>query len=228
MARKGRKPKGQFSGKLANFSTRIQVETRKALEREAKASGQSISQLAERLLVDGLAARRDRKQDRPLRALCFLLGQTAHLVVGSQIRVTTLAGVQSEFTPEFSWRSDPFFFEAFRVALSIILEAHKPRGEIKAPKIVEDADLANPKLAAAYDRRWLETFKSPEARGRWAADYILTSLATVPQMSIEERQRQVKFLEALGAPASMVDHWYGMPEAAKDLELDPTKDKTND
>ena len=80
-AKRGRKPKGEFSGKLSNFSTRIQPETRKALEREAKASGKSISQLAELLLVEGLAQRKQ-PEDKALKALCFLISEIALHTVG--------------------------------------------------------------------------------------------------------------------------------------------------
>ena len=46
----GRKPKGDITGKGERFSTRITAETREALDREAADSGQSVSQVAERLL----------------------------------------------------------------------------------------------------------------------------------------------------------------------------------
>jgi hypothetical protein len=37
-------------------------------------------------------------------------------------------------------------------------------------------------------------------------------------MSVEKRQRMAQFLERAGAPA-MADQYYGMPEAAKDLDV---------
>jgi hypothetical protein len=222
MARRGRKPKGQFSGKLANFSTRIQPETREELERVAKATGQSISQLTERLLLDGLAARRDRGQDRALRALCFLIGQTAYQVVGSSTR-EVVGDIEGPWRPTHSWRSDPFFFAAFRHAVSIILEAIRPKGEVKVPdklaELQEREKLFPELLNDPGHSRWAETFKSPEARGRSTAEGILNSLAAAPQMSVEERQQRRKFLEALGAPAAMLDELYGMPEAARDLDI---------
>src|SRR5262249_51311773 len=70
----GRKPKGVFAGKREWFSTRITPETRAALEQEVAAKpGQSISQVAERLLVHGLDEQRWRNNHRPLRALCFAI-----------------------------------------------------------------------------------------------------------------------------------------------------------
>jgi hypothetical protein len=46
----GRKPKGEFKGKLASFSTRITPELREELDRAAQQSGSSLSQEVERRL----------------------------------------------------------------------------------------------------------------------------------------------------------------------------------
>src|SRR5262245_13762442 len=108
MVKRGRTPKGEFADKLSNFSTRIRPETRKLLEHEAKVTGQSISQLAERLLVDGLAKRRENGRDKAMRALCFLIGETAQQVVGfhsDNKEVLEALGT----APPFSWRWTPFF-----------------------------------------------------------------------------------------------------------------------
>lgn len=53
----GRKPRGPFSGKLTTFSTRITKETRTLLDADARASGQSVSQAAERILREYFAGR---------------------------------------------------------------------------------------------------------------------------------------------------------------------------
>ena len=47
MAKAGRKPKGEYSGKSAVFSTRIRPDTRDALWQAAKASGRTLSQEVE-------------------------------------------------------------------------------------------------------------------------------------------------------------------------------------
>src|SRR5215831_974877 len=109
----GRKPKGEFAGKLANFSTRIQLETRRALEAEAAATGLSISQLAEKLLKTGLAERRQGEKDRKIRALCFLITQLAHHIVG----VHAINDEKKYERPLYDWRSIPFFYRAFKIAV---------------------------------------------------------------------------------------------------------------
>jgi hypothetical protein len=206
MTKKGRKPKGQFSGKLSNFSTRIQPDTRKALEREAADTGLSISQLAERLLLDGLAARRERKNHRAIRALCFLITQAAQQSAGMHHQ----SGAHEEI-----WRRDPFFYRAFKIAVSRILDALDPPGEIKSPALTLDS----PGPEDEFLKDWVESFKSPEARGKHAADYVLTSLAQIPRWSPEEREEQIKSFREWGAPQSMTDEFYGMPDAARDLTI---------
>src|SRR5262249_49197238 len=124
MTKRGRTPKGEFADKLSNFSTRIQPQTRKALEKEAKAAGQSISQLAERLLITGLAERRERDKDRAMRALCFLITQLAHHIVGPHVRK------EGSEVAVFDWRSDPFFYRAFKLSVGQLLDALEPPAPI--------------------------------------------------------------------------------------------------
>ena len=207
-AKRGRKPSGDFTGKLSNFSTRIQPQTRKALEHEAKTAGLSISQLAQRLLVNGLAKRRENERDKAMRALCFVIAETAHQAVG--IHVTE----GKTDVPASSWRSDPFFYRAFKLAVIQILDALEPKGEIK-PLAVSSAELERDSAGA----EWLQSFKSPEARAKYAAGYVLNSLETIPRLTIEEREEERRFLERVGSPS----HWrefYGMPDAARDLEIE--------
>jgi hypothetical protein len=220
MARKGRKPKGQFSGKLANFSTRIQPETRKQLEKEAKASNQSISQLAERLLVAGLAERQQTEKDPAMRALCFLISEIAHTIVGPTV---TDGKREAAF---YSWRIDPFFYKAFRIAVGRVLDALSPPGEITPPKIkIAEKPLEKDDALEASMMRWLESFKSPEARAENAADYILQTFRDIPRWSAEERETQRQILRSLHAP-SLAREFYGMPDAAHDLAVKPRSGKT--
>jgi len=65
-------------------------------------------------------------------------------------------------------------------------------------------------------RRWLESFKTPEARGEDAAEYILNSLETIPRCSAEEREAQRRYLSELDVPAFWRE-FYGIPQAARDL-----------
>jgi hypothetical protein len=210
MAKRGRKPRGEFTGKLSHFSTRIQVETREALEKEAKATGKSISQLAERLLVAGLAERQEEEKDKQQRALCFLISEIARQVVGPN------ATDGKREVALYDWRSDPFFYRAFTLAVGRVLGAISPPGEIKPPKIrtAEDED-ADPIV-----QRYIESFRSPEARAEYAADRILQLFRDMPRVSAEEREKQRKLLSEFYTP-SLAREFYGMPDAAHDLAVKP-------
>jgi hypothetical protein len=213
MAKKGRKPKGEFSGKLATFSTRIQPDTRKALEREAQATGQSISQVAERLIAAGLARGKKSEKDKAVRGLCFLIGQIAHRV----------SGIEQQDFPASGWRSSPFFYQAFKLTVAKVLDALAPKGEIKPPKLTP-VDI--PENDTENFAEFARTFETPEARADHTAKLILGMLETIPQWSQEEREAQRQYLSSMGVSASLWADFYGMPEAAKDLEIQPQSEQT--
>ena len=74
---------------------------------KAKATGKSISQLAEHLLVAGLARRRDKDRDPEVRALCFLFRQVA-----KRVAFPPVVG-PDDVIPR--WRTNPFLFEDGKV-----------------------------------------------------------------------------------------------------------------
>jgi hypothetical protein len=116
----GRKPKGGIRGKIENFSTRITADTRKALEAEARMTGQSISQVAERLLMLGIRAKRERERDKPMRALNYLIDNLAIIVSASKIG-----------SPAGNWRTEPIVFESLRLAIDGLMKQLSPPGDIK-------------------------------------------------------------------------------------------------
>jgi hypothetical protein len=202
MAKRGRKPKGEFEGKLANFSTRIQPETRKALEAEAKATGLSISQLAEKLLINGLKERRATEKDPAMRALCFLIAQLARHVVGPM---------------QANWRSAPFFYEAFKFAVVQLLDALDPPGgygksqmTVKAPP----SAAINPSL-----QRYLASFQNPQARAEYSADLVLSLLREIPFWNEEHRDQANKIVGEFSQ--SSIGELYGMSDAAEGLAVKP-------
>jgi hypothetical protein len=212
MAKRGRTPKGEFAGKLSHFSTRIQPETRKALEHEAKVSGKSISQVAERLLVSALSDRRMGDLGRAKRAMSYLVAEIAHHIEGIH------AQEGRRFRTPFKWRSDPFFYEAFKIAVAQVLEALTPPGEIKPP------DLKVHHAESPSDRDWVESFKSPKARGEYVAGHILYSMRTIPFWSAEERDRQRQRLDKMSLTGAR--EFYSMPDAFRDLTPEPFEHKT--
>jgi hypothetical protein len=206
MAKRGRKPKGEFAGKQANFSTRIQPETRMALEAEAKATGLSISQLAERLLINGLKERRTAEKDPAMRALCFLIAQLARHVVGP-------TGAD--------WRSAPFFYEAFKFAVVQLLDALDPPGTYgESNMIVKEPPSAaiNPSL-----QRYLASFQNPQVRAEYSADLVLSLLREIPFWPEGHRERANRIVGEF-SPSS-VGELYGMFDAAEDLAVKPIPER---
>jgi TraY domain len=121
MARKrapgaGRKPKGEFAGKSAVFSTRIKPDTRKALENAKRQSGRSLSQEIEKRLVDSF--REEKSGDQGTRAFCYLIRELAKSI---------------RFDPKTYWHNDPFLFETFKLAVPKLIDRLKPDGTAVPP-----------------------------------------------------------------------------------------------
>jgi hypothetical protein len=106
----GRPPAGPISGKLSNFSTRITHETRVALEAEAGRTGQSISQVAERMISLGLTTKREREKSSPTQALSFLIAELADE-----------SDAVSHLGKKFRWHTDRLVFDALAQAIGFLL-----------------------------------------------------------------------------------------------------------
>jgi hypothetical protein len=121
----------------------------------------------------------------------------------------------------YDWRTDPFFYKAFKIAVSQLLDALDPPGPIKRYEItVEDDAGLDPST-----RRYLETFKTPEARAQHSADYVLDAFRALPQMSAETREEHRKLVTEYGTP-QLIREFYGIPDAARDLAVKPRSGKT--
>jgi hypothetical protein len=106
--------------KVSTFSTRITAETREALEAAATKSGISISQLAEKLLAEGLQGRRYRNDvGSPVRALALVIEN-----LDQESKSSAADGTPCE------WHTDPTIFETFRIAIGKLLERLRPPGDI--------------------------------------------------------------------------------------------------
>jgi hypothetical protein len=128
--------------KVSTFSTRITAETREALEAEAVKSGISISQLAEKLLDDGLKDRRYRDfVSSPVRALALII---------ENIEQETKSDAADGRTCE--WNSDPTVFEVFRLAIAKLLEKLQPPGDI-------DTSIEGPLIGRTPEERAEATFR---------------------------------------------------------------------
>jgi hypothetical protein len=120
MAKKGRKPKGEYSGKSLVFSTRITPQLRKALEKAANSSGRSVSQEVEHRLS------RTFKEDGDIVDL-FGSRQTYRLMR----MMADAVHVGSKDGEPVDWLSDPVAYVLARAAINSILDFVAPN-EVEA------------------------------------------------------------------------------------------------
>jgi hypothetical protein len=113
MAKRGRKPQGEFYSLSKVFTVRMTPELRAQLDRARgkRSAGQELL----RRLQDSFQRDKDRSRNRDLRALNFLIAEAAE-AIGREW-----------------WRSNPFHFEAFKLTVDKLLEAIRPPGKIKSP-----------------------------------------------------------------------------------------------
>jgi hypothetical protein len=199
-----------------NLTIRVDDDLRAQLEAAAIAREKRNWNLSQEILLrlrTSLSNEREQQRDRPMRALCFLIAQLANHVVGPKIVR------EGKEVALYDWRADPFFYKAFKIAVGQLLDAIDPPGPIKPHEITveNEADL-DPST-----RRYLESFKTPEARAQYAADHILAALRALPQWPqwpAEAREELRKLVTESGLP-QLVREFYGIPDAALALAVKP-------
>ena len=193
----GRKPAGDIHGKSSTLSTRITAETRQALETEAAASNRSISQVAEWLMKSALREKRARERPDPVRALCYVVAELSGLICNMKGK---------DGKPAFDWRTDPFMFRAYQLAIQGFMDTIAPSGDVVSPAVAQPV-LATSTLWGPHD--------SPEKRAEWAVT-VLTAL-------YQTARGDAKVSDVLGfhVPAdmetAMARDLYGLADARADL-----------
>jgi hypothetical protein len=215
-------------GKTSSFSTRITPETRALLEAEARLSRLSLSTTVERLLRLGLTEKEKLSKENPLRAIFYLMGLLTERIP---------AGLGAD--PKYNWRTNPFMFEAFSVAVRYLLDALRPPGEIIAPPPPPPPPEPPPsvvgnmtplELAAAKERAEFfhgirfPTFDTPERRGRDVVQVLLSEVQLHGVLDAESPgQREVRRLTAqvYGEEAAdlLTRLHYGLADAQRDLGI---------
>jgi hypothetical protein len=164
----GRKPKGEFSGVTSPLSIRMSEEMRRELEAAARARGWSVSQEILRRIQETFRYDRDRTRDPAMRALCFLIAQLAGEIAG----LTDEKG-----QPAFDWRTNPFFFRAFKLGIAKLLDALEPAGEIRSQQAMLDAELHLESTGGpAIMKIFKATYENPEVRADTAVRNLLSNL----------------------------------------------------
>jgi hypothetical protein len=204
-----------------NLTIRIDDDLREQLEAVATARQKRNWNLSQEILLrlrTSLNNEREEQRSPAIRALCFLIAQLADHIVGPKV---IFDGEEEKEIAIYDWRRSPFFYKAFKIAVGQLLDALDPPGPIRPCVITteNEADL-DPST-----RRYLETFKTPEARAQYSVDYVLTAFRGFPQWSAETREEQRKFVTEFGSP-QLTREFYGMPDAARDLAVKPGSGKT--
>jgi Arc-like DNA binding domain len=226
----GRKPKGEFDRLSAAVTTRMPVDLRERLVEAADKNDRSITQELLRRLHDSFARDRSKEREPAMRALCFLIAEIANQVVGHGFDEADKKSLLDEskkkgfpiYFPD--WRSEPFYFRAFKLAVVQLLDALQPPGDVKPPRRHLNLYPKTPE-ADAFAARFNRSFESPEARADYAAGYVLNSIMTVRQQSIEERTAGVRRMERLGLTHFLREQ-YNMIDAARDLQIPKSKSKS--
>lgn len=215
----GRKPKGPFSELTSPLSIRMPSSLREELESAAQASGKNVSQELLRRLSDTFSRDREKTRDPEMQALCFLIAETARQAVGIPI------SDQLKSTNALNWRNNPFFFRAFKTAVGTLLDALEPAGPIIPPKIkfnFKPTAHNTTAVAGGALNDLIKSYETPEARGQYAAGYILNSLQTIPHLSPDEREQELQRLAEISSPAFSRE-FYGMANAARDIRINEEK-----
>ena len=187
----GRKPKGEFRGKEATFTTRITVRTRHALDRAALKNGRSLSQEVERRLNDSL--QKDLSHDRHIRSL----GTVFMMMVQGVERRTG-----------HRWRDDAFTAQSIRDGFSLLISHFGPSGTPTLPKKLKDA-AANlpPELANHY----LE----PSQIGLTEAGAVISLLEQRRRGDISEISQKAKTVKV-----HVPNEWFAHAQLLRDLGSD--------
>jgi hypothetical protein len=114
--------------------------------------------------------------------------------------------------PDYNWRSNPFMFEAFRVAVLELLDALRPDGKIIPPPQLETED---PFGTIKY--------KKAEDCGRDATRHLLEALQFFGATTPNETNAAMAALGSEFVSQNLLDvlmrTHYGLADAARDLSV---------
>jgi hypothetical protein len=198
------------------LATRITPKTRHLLEAEAKRCGESLSVVAEGMLLTGLEKRSEvKRRSYKLRALFFLIERLAVMVRGRYGRGSPSGKGDPRY--KYNWVRDPYMFEAFRVGVMRILEGLRPSGDVVKPPgdpLFVDFPREPRKIGDNQDLRRYTFPDTPAEWGNLCAYDLLVSASY--QQTIAETF--AKLGEAMPMPGGARTH-YGFIGAGRDLGL---------
>jgi hypothetical protein len=155
-SRRGRPPSGEFPGKSSTFTTRIQPETRRALDEAARKNGRTVSVMAEYILRQWLKKPAGDPRNVALAAAVALLAENI------------------ERDAKKSWRDDPWVGFALANGVENLVRYFAPAPVSEdmppAPAAVEEA-------AAKWSSDEIaQQFRKPHAYGRIQAQFLIREI----------------------------------------------------
>jgi hypothetical protein len=188
------------TGKASYFSTRIPQKTRDLLEAEAQRQGHSLSMVAERLLQLGLSEKARNRQRSPIRAFTYLIESLTR-------KMELLAEDISVSHTKYTWRSNPYMFEAFRTAVLAVLNELRPSGEIVTPPFAVEEDVG-----------WHPLLKEPQEYGHQLAFHLLLDMQVSHYYEKTRASEVWRDFKLSDYPDDIREH-YGLVDARQDLGL---------
>jgi hypothetical protein len=148
----GRKPIGEFP-KSAAFTTRLEPATRRALDEAAQTSGDSVSEVAGRLLKAALKKPTGAPRNQALAAMVAELAEIVERDTGK------------------SWQDDPWTGEALRYLIDAALFHFSPTPEDlpAVPTAIEQA-------AAKMPSEFAEWYRKPKGYGLTKAQFVIAEI----------------------------------------------------
>jgi hypothetical protein len=179
---------------------------REELEKAAKKRDRKLSQEVLSRLNYSLNESRRKSRDRSTRGISYLIEEIAEGVTLGAHNVLEFPDLRP------LWRSNPFLFRAFKLAVGKLLDALEPTGEIKSPAMLQVAknvqlDLTQPRFVA-------DIYKTPEALADFVATGILHALTRTTLKKQNVRNTKWDW-----------DGDYGMKNARDDLSLERKGEK---
>ncbi|MBY5530542.1 hypothetical protein [Rhizobium leguminosarum] len=187
----GRKPKGEFSGKSAAFSTRITPELRAALEKESKETGKSLSQIVERRLRDSFDHPERWKRalgDKHVRALAYAVAKIA---------------TDLEIRTGRHWHKDAFTGSALKAALNIAIHYFGSWGEVRVPDRLEEQ--AARMQAASPGADFGKFMKDPADYGAHRASELVASIKFLETPNNFHRSGYSNDFDAFASDAALLE-----------------------
>jgi hypothetical protein len=193
----GRKPADKAGPKTETILARVHPDLKRRIELTAQAADVSMSREIESLLELGLKARDDSRRDNPIRAICFLIAETAN---------ACRAFTDPKGKPLFEV-TDPFVFRAFKLAVAQLLDWLEPKDEIVSivDRVGEDTFRGDPPAI-------VDSYRTPEARAQAAVQFIWSRMQTPPSADDLEFARNWR---PFGARLERL--YYGMSDVRRHL-----------